>query len=669
MKLSVVVVAYNIPRELPRTLLSLSVGYQRGVDETDYEVIVVDNGSTPAVNAAIFDGLSGQFRLVRIDDASKSPAQPANVGIGEARGDVVGVLIDGARLVSPGFIHFALAGASTSSRPAIVTLGWYLGYDFQQHALQSGWTKADEDALLEGIDWPGDGYRLFEVSTMDESSVNGWVEPIFESNALFLSRATWAQLGGFDVRFDSAGGGLVNHDVLRRASEIEGLDWMILLGEATFHQLHYGISSNASLVQHVERMHHWDAEYLTIRQRDVELVELPNPSLIGMLPASLQPRYSYALNAAPSLIPLSDPALEPDPIATQWFDRAVKAAANGQPIEAMTFARWGRELSSNTSAAGPLLSFVAANTSVDRLPPEAFASFHAEAGMVCVDSASFDNAAAHFAEALLADPTNSLARYGLSRLRMPGVTYDEVLRWVHAELQPATYLEIGVEAGGTLALARPPTVAVGVDPVPAITQPIAVQHHLYPETSSDFFEHRDVLALFGGPPSLVFIDGLHQFPAVLKDFLQVEAICGRDTLVVLHDTIPVDEITQRPERVLEFYTGDVWKLLHCLAAVRPDLSIATVRTAPSGLTFVTGLNPKSKVLQDRYDELVERYDALTFEDASVHPVPFIENSREHVAAWLANSRTTSPAWKRLLRRSRLLQRVNRRVRARSTRAA
>ena len=43
--LSLVVVHYNIPREFPRTLFSLSTSFQKGISADDYEVIVVDNGS------------------------------------------------------------------------------------------------------------------------------------------------------------------------------------------------------------------------------------------------------------------------------------------------------------------------------------------------------------------------------------------------------------------------------------------------------------------------------------------------------------------------------------------------------------------------------------------------------------------------------------------------
>jgi len=83
--LSVVVVVYNMPREAPRTLLSLSATYQRHIDADDYEVIVVDNGSNPPFDPNEIAGLSGNFRLIRIDPAPPSPAQAINRGLAEAR--------------------------------------------------------------------------------------------------------------------------------------------------------------------------------------------------------------------------------------------------------------------------------------------------------------------------------------------------------------------------------------------------------------------------------------------------------------------------------------------------------------------------------------------------------------------------------------------------------
>ena len=45
-RLSVIVIGYNMARELPRTVRSLSAALQRDISADDYEVIVIDNGST-----------------------------------------------------------------------------------------------------------------------------------------------------------------------------------------------------------------------------------------------------------------------------------------------------------------------------------------------------------------------------------------------------------------------------------------------------------------------------------------------------------------------------------------------------------------------------------------------------------------------------------------------
>jgi glycosyltransferase involved in cell wall biosynthesis len=114
--LSVVVVVHNMAREAPRTLYSLSAAYQRHIGADDYEIIVVDNGSTPPFDAKVIDSLNGNFRLLRLDPAPASPARAVNRGLAEARGKVVGVMIDGARIVTPGLLHFARRGVELYPR-------------------------------------------------------------------------------------------------------------------------------------------------------------------------------------------------------------------------------------------------------------------------------------------------------------------------------------------------------------------------------------------------------------------------------------------------------------------------------------------------------------------------------------------------------------------------
>src|SRR5260221_10056594 len=148
---SVVVIMYNMSREVPRTLLSLSAGYQRHIGADDYEVILVDNGSDLPFDPHVLDKLQGNFRLIRIDAARPSPAYAINRGLSEARGGLIGVMIDGARLVTPGLLHFARAGSALYPRAIVATLGWYLGYDIQRYSIEAGYDQAQEDELLGSV--------------------------------------------------------------------------------------------------------------------------------------------------------------------------------------------------------------------------------------------------------------------------------------------------------------------------------------------------------------------------------------------------------------------------------------------------------------------------------------------------------------------------------------
>ena len=118
--------------------------------------------------------------------------------------------------------------------------------------------------------------------------------------------------------------------------------------------------------------------------------------------------------------------------------------------------------------------------------------------------------------------------------------------------------------------------------------------------------------LAGRPLAVGFIDGLHSYEQALRDFINLEACCGPGSVILFHDTLPLDEATQRRTRETEFYTGDVWKTVLCLKEYRPELDIFTIATFPTGLTVVTGLDPTSRVLTDRYREAVAQFRDTSF---------------------------------------------------------
>ncbi len=99
-----------------------------------------------------------------------------------------------------------------------------------------------EDRLLESIGWPTDGYRLFEIATAEMRG--GPEAAMLESNGLFLPRALWDELGGYDAAFHEPGGGVVNPDTLIRAVALPGTQLIRILGEGTFHQVHDGLSTS-----------------------------------------------------------------------------------------------------------------------------------------------------------------------------------------------------------------------------------------------------------------------------------------------------------------------------------------------------------------------------------------------------------------------------------------
>src|SRR5207302_7710542 len=106
-----------------------------------------------------------------------------------------------------------------------------------------------------------------------------------ESNALFLHRKLWDELGGLDERFDAPGGGLLNLDTFKRAVEWSDAGLVILLSEATFHQIHGGTNTNAPLARQHSNWAQWGNQYANIRGRPWEMPMLNRaPTYIGILP-------------------------------------------------------------------------------------------------------------------------------------------------------------------------------------------------------------------------------------------------------------------------------------------------------------------------------------------------------------------------------------------------
>jgi cephalosporin hydroxylase len=267
--LTVVVVFYNMRREAARTLHSLSRAYQEGVDDIDYEVIVVDNGSAPdqALSAEMVAGFGPEFRLlVPEPEAHPSPLMALNQGIRAGRGRNFALMIDGAHVLTPGVVRFGMAGLRTYAPAIVATQQWYVGPGQQGDAMDDGYDQAYEDRLFATIGWPANGYRLFEISHFIGD--RDWLDGLWESNCIFVSRDTLAQVGGFDESFTVAGAGYGNLELYERLGSSPDITVATILGEGSFHQIHGGDTTNQpDPAERRARVFGYSQEYAELRGR------------------------------------------------------------------------------------------------------------------------------------------------------------------------------------------------------------------------------------------------------------------------------------------------------------------------------------------------------------------------------------------------------------------
>lgn len=289
---STVVVTYDQPRELARTLATLLPPYQRWSGPSAPEVILVDNGSPQPADRALPGAVLEQVRRHRIDDAAPSPAAAANLGIGLAQAALIGVIVDGARMATPGLLERAAQAAALVPRAVVTAPAWHLGPDVQARSGEAGYDQAAEDTLLASIPWEHDGYELFTIATPAPSSGRGLFGAMGESSSLFLHRSLWDELGGFDERFALPGGGLVNHDLYRRACALPETEVVVLLGEGTFHQLHGGAATSGRVTRNAMR-----ADYEAIRGYPHRPPTV-DPLYLGRVPPQYRPYMQASIELA-----------------------------------------------------------------------------------------------------------------------------------------------------------------------------------------------------------------------------------------------------------------------------------------------------------------------------------------------------------------------------------
>ena len=195
-----------------------------------------------------------------------------------------------------------------------------------------------------------------------------------------------------------------------------------------------------------------------------------------------------------------------------------------------------------------------------------------------------------------------------------GIPYIGFLAFAVQTLQSQSYFEIGTASGRSLASVGCKSVAV--DPKFSVTTNVIGNKSscmFFQMRSDRFFEDYNLTQLLGGPFDVAFLDGLHVYEYLLRDFINTERHAKKSSIVFLHDCLPFNLNMTRRRMVVAgkgpggSWTGDVWKVLPILKKYRPDLSVHLLDCPPTGLVMITGLDPRSIVLDDNIFNIIDEF--------------------------------------------------------------
>ena len=176
-----------------------------------------------------------------------------------------------------------------------------------------------------------------------------------------------------------------------------------------------------------------------------------------------------------------------------------------------------------------------------------------------------------------------------------GELYNAVLTRFHSALKPKTYLEIGVNEGDTLGLAA--CASIAIDPSFSKVKGTALRNKnvcsFYQMTSDEFFRDHNPVHIFGRKIDMAFLDGLHYFEYLLRDFINTEKYCANNSVLILHDCIPPDEFVGRRlmrdvslreiSKYRDWWAGDAWKVVAIIQKYRKDLCVVALDFSPPEL--------------------------------------------------------------------------------------
>ncbi len=273
-RLSIIVIVYRMRRQAMNTLYSLSTHYQRNVQADDYEVIVVENQSSQTLDEQEVLALGSPFRYFLRHESSQSPVGAINFGFEQCRAANIGLMIDGARMLTPRVLEYALMAQHIDKDALVAVPGYSLGWQDQRYHRESAYSETVEQQLLAQTHWQQNGYRLFDIATISGANPNGCMTPLMECNCVFTSADNFKRIGCANMDFQLPGGGSINLHIFRQLGLLpQSRHYFVTPGEGSFHQFHGGITTaqwddlDEVLESHRKQLHsYWGGKFHSLRR-------------------------------------------------------------------------------------------------------------------------------------------------------------------------------------------------------------------------------------------------------------------------------------------------------------------------------------------------------------------------------------------------------------------
>tara|TARA_Y200000002_G_scaffold382017_1_gene397693 strand:- start:3374 stop:4465 length:1092 start_codon:yes stop_codon:yes gene_type:complete len=240
MKFSVLIVSYDMERELPRTIFSVAPYYQK-FNQNDYEILAVQNGGK-IIEEKYIKSIAPNAKNFTPKQIITSPCYAINDAANNANGEYLIICIDGARIWSNRILIEFSQILNKNEDSIIVVPSYHLGWDKQSVSSETGYNQRVEDRAIRNINWPIKPRNLFKISSPAGSN-RGLFNIPAESNCICISKKLFFEIGGYNENFTLPGGGFCNLEFFQRIVN-SNAQIIQLEHEGTFHQIHGGQSTN-----------------------------------------------------------------------------------------------------------------------------------------------------------------------------------------------------------------------------------------------------------------------------------------------------------------------------------------------------------------------------------------------------------------------------------------